>query len=120
MPGGHAREFGRGEPNLDHPMYFIEAMNGPLDGKRWPFERDITIGRDERVAQAALPTDRAVSRRHAAVVVENGAIVLSDAGSSNGTIVAGQAIAERIHIELGQAFRVGSTMLRVLAAEEQS
>jgi len=65
-------------------MYVIEAMNGPLDGKRWPFERDITIGRDERVAQAALTTDRAVSRRHAAVRVENGALVLVDVSRQGG------------------------------------
>lgn len=99
-------------------MYVIEAMNGPLDGKRWPFERDITIGRDERVAQAALTTDRAVSRRHAAVRVENGALVLVDVGSSNGTIVGGQAIAEALLLELGQPFRIGSTTLRVLEAAD--
>lgn len=97
-------------------MYVIEAMNGPLDGKRWSFERDITIGRDEHVAQAALPTDRAVSRRHANVCVEGGDLVLADAGSSNGTIVAGQAIDAPIRLALGQPFRVGSTLLRVLDA----
>jgi pSer/pThr/pTyr-binding forkhead associated (FHA) protein len=97
-------------------MYVIEAMNGPLDGKRWPFERDITIGRDERVAQAALTTDRAVSRRHAAVHVEDGALVVVDAGSSNGTIVGGQAITEPVRLEFGQSFRIGATMLRVLEA----
>lgn len=95
-------------------MYLIEAMNGPLDGKRWPFERDITIGRDEHVAQAALPTDRAVSRRHASVSVEGGEVVLADAGSSNGTIVAGQAIDKPVRLTFGQPFRVGSTLLRVL------
>jgi len=98
-------------------MYFIEAMNGPLDGKRWPFERDITIGRDERAAQAALPTDRAVSRRHAIVTAEEGAFTLADSGSSNGTIVGGQAISGPVRLTAGDAFRVGTTMLRVLAQE---
>lgn len=97
-------------------MYVIEAMNGPLDGKRWPFERDITIGRDEHVAQAALTTDRAVSRRHASVSVDQGEVVLADAGSSNGTIVGGQAIEAPVRLPLGHPFRVGSTMLRVLDA----
>ena len=100
-------------------MYVIEAMNGPLDGKRWPFERDITIGRDERLAQAALTTDRAVSRRHAAISVDADKIVLSDAGSSNGTVVAGQAITEPAVLQLGQPFRIGSTMLRVLDAADE-
>lgn len=95
-------------------MYVIEAMNGPLDGKQWPFERDITIGRDEHVAQAALTTDRAVSRRHASVTIDGAEVVLADAGSSNGTIVSGQAIDAPVRLPLGHPFRVGSTMLRVL------
>jgi len=101
-------------------MYFIEAMNGPLDGKRWSFERDITIGRDERTVKAALTTDRAVSRRHAAITVEDGEIVLADTQSSNGTIVGGQAIAEPVRVQIGQPFRIGSTMLRVLEATDEA
>jgi pSer/pThr/pTyr-binding forkhead associated (FHA) protein len=100
-------------------MYFIEAMNGPLDGKRWPFERDISIGRDEQAVQAALTTDRAVSRRHAAINVESDALVLADVGSSNGTIVGGQAITQPVALEVGQPFRIGSTMLRVMRAEDE-
>ena len=100
-------------------MYFIEAMNGPLDGKRWSFERDITIGRDERSVQAALTTDRAVSRRHAAITLEDGAFVLTDTGSSNGTIVAGQPITEPVLLQIGQPFRIGATTLRILDAREQ-
>jgi pSer/pThr/pTyr-binding forkhead associated (FHA) protein len=100
-------------------MYLIEAMNGPLDGKRWSFERDITIGRDERAVKAALTTDRAVSRRHAAITIEDGAIVLADTQSSNGTIVGGQAITEPVRVEIGQPFRIGTTMLRVLEASDE-
>jgi pSer/pThr/pTyr-binding forkhead associated (FHA) protein len=96
-------------------MYFIEAMNGPLDGKRWPFERDITIGRDESSVQAALTTDRAASRRHASIAAREDGIVLADIGSSNGTIVAAQTISGPVRIELGQPFLIGRTMLRVLA-----
>jgi pSer/pThr/pTyr-binding forkhead associated (FHA) protein len=95
-------------------MYFIEAMSGPLDGKRWPFERDITIGRDEGAVQAALTTDRAVSRRHAAVGAGEDGIVLVDIGSRNGTIVGGQQIPGSVQIDLGQPFLIGRTMLRVL------
>ncbi len=100
-------------------MYVIEAMNGPQDGKRWSFERDITIGRDERAVEAALTTDRAVSRRHAAIMIEDGAIVLVDSGSSNGTIIAGQAITEPVRLEIGQPFRIGQTMLRVLDVSKE-
>jgi two-component system, NtrC family, sensor kinase len=101
-------------------MYCVEAMNGPLDGKRWPFERDIAIGRDERVVEAALPTDRSVSRRHAAISVQDGRFVLTDLGSSNGTVVAGKAIDEPVTIETGEPFLVGRTLLRVLAQKDLS
>jgi pSer/pThr/pTyr-binding forkhead associated (FHA) protein len=93
-------------------------MNGPLDGKRWPFERDIAIGRDERVVEAALPTDRAVSRRHAAVSLQNGHLVLTDLGSSNGTIVDGKLIEQPVAIDEGDPFLVGRTLLRVLGAAD--
>ena len=101
-------------------MYAIEAMNGPLDGKRWPFERDILIGRDESVVGAALSTDRAVSRKHARVVVKDGGVELADAGSSNGTLVSGEPIAAAVRIDFGQPFRVGTTMLRVLDVASES
>ena len=31
-------------------MYVLEVMSGPLDGKTWTFEQEITIGRDDAVA----------------------------------------------------------------------
>ena len=34
-------------------MYVLEVMSGPLDGKTWSFEREITIGRDDAVAGAS-------------------------------------------------------------------
>lgn len=100
-------------------MYYIEAMNGPQDGKRWAFERDITIGRDETAVEAALTTDRAVSRRHASVGAADDGFVLKDAGSSNGTVVDGQRIAGPIRIALGQPFFIGRTMLRIVGEEER-
>ena len=90
-------------------MYELEAMNGPLDGKRWPFSRDITIGRDGE--GAALPTDRAASRSHARLSIVGENPVLADLGSRNGTIVDGVAIETATRLELGQPFIVGRTML---------
>jgi pSer/pThr/pTyr-binding forkhead associated (FHA) protein len=95
-------------------MFCIEAMNGPLDGKRWPFDEAITIGRDHENAQAVLSTDRSVSRRHASVRVENGALFLSDLESSNGTFLDGRPVKDRTAIAAGTPFVVGRTLLRVL------
>jgi len=95
-------------------MFFVEAMNGPLDGKRWPFSADITVGRDAQSVQAALPMDRTVSRRHARIRVADGGLELTDLGSSNGTIVGGKPIDASVRIAAGQPFVIGRTMLCVL------
>lgn len=99
-------------------MYVLEAMNGPLDGKRWPFEHSIIIGRDASCAQAALPVDHAVSRRHARIDAEPGRLVVADLDSSNGTILAQAPISSATTLPVGEPFVVGRTMLRVLRAEE--
>ena len=95
-------------------MYELEAMNGPLDGKRWAFSRDITIGRDGKSVGAELSTDRAASRRHAEVRVAPEGLILTDLESRNGTFVGGSPIGDSMKIALGQPFVVGRTMLRVL------
>ena len=95
-------------------MFVIEAMNGPFDGKRWPFERDISIGRDSASVQAVVSTDRTVSRKHAHVSASESGFALCDLDSSNGTFVDGRQIEQSAIIKAGQPFVVGRTMLRVL------
>ncbi len=99
-------------------MYVLEAMNGPLDGKRWPFEQTIVIGRDGASAQAALPVDHAVSRVHARIDVDADRLVVADLASSNGTILAGAPIMSATPLPIGEPFIVGRTMLRVVRADE--
>ncbi len=97
-------------------MYVLEATNGPLDGKRWEFERSIEIGRDGSLA-ASLAVDSAVSRRHARVEADEAGVRVIDLGSSNGTIVDGSAIAAPTTLVLAQPFIVGRTRLRVLESQ---
>jgi len=94
-------------------MYVLEAMSGPLDGKRWEFDSRIIIGRDATAAQAALHVDRAVSRRHAQIDMSGEQCSIVDLGSSNGTIVRGEAVLTAM-IAVDEPFLVGRTMLRVL------
>ncbi|HXW51261.1 MAG TPA: FHA domain-containing protein [Candidatus Acidoferrales bacterium] len=91
-------------------------MNGPLDGKCWHFDSRIVIGRDAGDAAAALPVDRAVSRRHAQIDVSGEQLSIVDLGSSNGTIVRGEPVLTAL-LAAGEPFVVGRTMLRVLRAE---
>jgi pSer/pThr/pTyr-binding forkhead associated (FHA) protein len=94
-------------------MYLLEVLSGPLDGKTWPFENQITIGRDDAVAEACIALDRYVSRKHAQVRVDDDAMILSDLQSRNGTKVNGQVVVGDAPLSIGMPFVVGRTVLRV-------
>lgn len=97
-------------------MYLLEVLSGPLDGKTWPFDSEITIGRDDAVADACIALDRYVSRKHAQLRVDDESIVLSDLQSRNGTKLNGQAVVGDASLPLGTPFTVGRTVLRVTRA----
>ena len=97
-------------------MYVLEVLSGPLDGKTWSFEREITIGRDEAVAGACITLDRYISRRHAHVREDGDLLVLEDLASRNGTRLAGGAPLPQTSIVPGERFIVGRTLLRVTKA----
>jgi pSer/pThr/pTyr-binding forkhead associated (FHA) protein len=94
-------------------MYLLEVLSGPFDGKTWAFEREITIGRDDALAEACLALDRYVSRRHARLAIKAGAIRLTDLRSRNGTRLAGEAVEGDVPLPVGVPFVVGRTVLRV-------
>ena len=96
-------------------MYVLEVMSGPLDGKTWAFEREITIGRDDAVATACITIDRYISRKHARLYEEgDGTLRLADLASRNGTRIAGRPLGDPEPIDLGQPFVIGRTTLRVV------
>jgi pSer/pThr/pTyr-binding forkhead associated (FHA) protein len=95
-------------------MYVLEVMSGPLDGKTWTFDREITIGRDDSVATACITIDRYISRKHAKLAENSGELCLTDLASRNGTQVDGHPVTGTKTIPMGQSFSVGRTVLRVL------
>jgi pSer/pThr/pTyr-binding forkhead associated (FHA) protein len=97
-------------------MYLLEVLSGPLDGKTWRFEREITIGRDDAVAGACIALDRYVSRQHARLRVDDSSILLTDLDSRNGTKLNGHAVAGDVALPVGAPFTVGRTVLRVTRA----
>ncbi len=94
-------------------MYLLEVLSGPLDGKTWSFEREITIGRDDAVADACITIDRYISRKHALLRADDGALLLSDLKSRNGTRLGGKPVDGDTALEVGAPFVVGRTVLRV-------
>jgi len=95
------------------PTFLLEVLSGPLDGTTWHFEREIVIGRDEEHAEACIPVDRYVSRRHARLHSRNGKVFLADLESRNGTRSGERAVAGEEALDLGSPFQVGRTILRV-------
>ncbi len=94
--------------------YILEVLSGPLDGKTWPFEGEIVIGRDETLADACITLDRYVSRRHARLRSDTaGRLLLSDLQSRNGTRIDEHAVTGEEPLEVGAPFQVGRTVLRV-------
>jgi len=98
-------------------MYILEVVSGPLDGKTWPFDREITIGRDDAVAAACITLDRYVSRRHAHIRAREDELVLTDLASRNGTKVGGESVNGGAKLALGDRFQIGRTTLRVRRAD---
>jgi pSer/pThr/pTyr-binding forkhead associated (FHA) protein len=94
-------------------MYLLEVLSGPLDGKTWPFENEIIIGRDEQVADACITIDRYISRRHAKLRAGAEGIVLTDLESRNGTKLNDVPVTGDAELEIGAPFQVGRTVLRV-------
>lgn len=90
------------------------SLAGPF---RYRFERgELLFGRSEAV-DVRLP-DRAVSLVHARLLEQDdGQLVLSDLGSTNGTLLDGRRLAagEAVLVGPGTRFRVGPFLLELLA-----
>jgi hypothetical protein len=85
------------------------VLRGSL-GEEYKIEAPVRIGRDPG-CQIVLP-DLLVSRNHATISVENGALVVVDAGSANGTRVNGIPV-KTATLKPGDILQCGNTPLTV-------
>jgi hypothetical protein len=76
----------------------------------WQVTQAIRISRDDPSAGIMLP-DRSVSRRHASIVLVNGAFILTDDGSRNGTFVNGRPVTGSTPINQGDHIAFGDVVL---------
>ncbi len=92
---------------IEQPARFIlRADNGDIL-QEYPLDKpEITIGRAPN-SDILLSKDKLTSRRHATVRYENGAYMLRDERSANGTFVNGQQIEELTPTELKDSDHVG-------------
>ncbi|MEM6470221.1 MAG: GGDEF domain-containing protein [Planctomycetota bacterium] len=73
----------------------------------------LLIGRDDRAD--IILSDSGVSRQHAELIVESGSYAIRDLGSTNGTLVNGTAVRQRL-LDSGDTIRIGSFIFRFLSA----
>lgn len=73
------------------PAAYLEVLNGPLVGARFPLGTETIIGRDDE--EVPLPegginlADARVSRKHARIFTQRGRYYLEDCHSTNGTFL---------------------------------
>lgn len=75
-----------------------------------PTEFPCFIGRDSSVAKIVVP-DARISKIHAKLYIEQGAVMVSDENSSNGTFVNGEKISIPVELLTGDEVRIGETTL---------
>ena len=101
-------------PELPEGTGLLVVIRGPNAGSRYLLDRDeTTIGRhpDSNV----FLDDVTVSRHHARVDREEGAFVLHDLGSLNGTYLAGERV-DRRPLRTGDELQVGRYKLLFVGA----
>ncbi len=90
----------------------VVVLEGYGEGMEYPVDRTYAvIGRSK---DAAVPLrDPLASREHAVILFHDGAFVLKDLDSTNGTHMRGASIRQR-KLRHGDRFRVGDTVLQFI------
>lgn len=91
-------------------MPTLVAGSGPLDGRRFELDGEIVLGREDATITLA---DEETSRRHAAIRVVEGAVVIEDLGSTNGTYVDGRRITTATTLSGGETIKMGQTIFHL-------
>ncbi len=102
-------------PRLDTPSEAVPTLvvnDGTLLGRVVALKVPrTTVGRG-RGADVRLPDDTRVSRHHCAVEIRHdGAVVVVDTGSANGTLVDGEPVVDERVLKPGEVIEVGDTTL---------
>ena len=95
----------------------LEIVEGKELGRQVALDRPLDVGRDQGMP-IALVGDTQASRRHARVTPQNGAAVVEDLGSTNGTFVNDQPIHAPRQLRPGDQIRIGLSVLEVRSRQQ--
>ncbi len=100
------------------PSFRMILRSGPNPGKVFPMEKvELFIGRD--LSNDVVINDPEISRRHSRLLFSNGAYLLEDLGSTNGTSINGQRLMSPTAIRHGDIITLGERITLVFEALAQ-
>lgn len=94
----------------------LEIVEGQQAGRQVPLDGALDVGRDPSLSLAI--DDNQLSRRHARIGLQNGAVVVEDLGSTNGTYVNDQPIQAPRVVRPGDRIRMGLTVVELRSREQ--
>ncbi len=93
-------------------MLSLIVLQGPGKGRVFRLNGDFPVLIGRQTGDLRL-MDTQVSRRHAQIAFENGAWILRDLGSTNGTFVNGELVSGMVELEESDQIQIGSFVLLV-------
>ncbi len=87
------------------------VVAGPEQGQKFDLEEGLTLKLGRGQESDSKFTDPHVSRKHCEVRVQNGNVLLIDAGSAAGTLIGDKKITQHA-LRPGEIFQIGSTKIR--------
>lgn len=115
VAGGAAPPAGRRAPSPPKgrrgvPARLVVTEPKERKGTAYAIDGSVTIGR-EPDNTLVVENDTYISSYHAKVAIENGAVVVDDLGSRNGTFLNGTKITKQYTVNTGDRIQVGYTVL---------
>jgi pSer/pThr/pTyr-binding forkhead associated (FHA) protein len=93
--------------------FALKFISGKYQGGEFPLKSDkqIVIGRSSELDMVLV--EDMVSRKHAKILVANGAITIEDLGSTNGTFVNGEKV-KQARLKEGDRILIGTSILKLI------
>jgi pSer/pThr/pTyr-binding forkhead associated (FHA) protein len=99
--------------------YALRFISGKYQGGEYPLQdaRDLVIGRSSDLDLVLI--EDMVSRKHAKIALQDGAITIADLGSTNGTFVNGEKV-KKAQLKEGDRILIGTSILKLVTVQRSA
>jgi Domain of unknown function (DUF4388)/FHA domain len=99
--------------------YALRFISGKYQGGEYPLQdaRDLVIGRSSDLDMVLI--EDMVSRKHARISLQDGAISIADLGSTNGTFVNGEKVSTA-RLKEGDRILIGTSILKLVTVQRSA